>query len=150
MTPNSRRLHLKCCRARRDCTATELNRVIFSNESRFNLSNDDNHFLVWWPRGELLNPSFAVQRHTAPTTGVMVWGPIAYDLLKPLIFIHGTITAHRYDHDILQSHVLPLTAGLPVAIFQQNNARPYTARMTKSDSTTVPSFLDLLYSQIFH
>ncbi|GFT97124.1 uncharacterized protein TNCV_3857911 [Trichonephila clavipes] len=40
-------------------------------ESRFNLSSDDNHVPVWRLRGERLNPAFALQRHTAPTAGVM-------------------------------------------------------------------------------
>ncbi|GFV96742.1 transposable element Tcb2 transposase [Trichonephila clavipes] len=39
------------------------------------------------------------------------------------------MTAQWFIHDILQPHVLPLTAGLPGAIFQQDNARPHTARM---------------------
>ncbi|GFV54588.1 transposable element Tcb2 transposase [Trichonephila clavipes] len=49
--------------------------VIFSDESRFDLSSDDNRVRVWKPRGERLNPAFALQRHTTPTAGVMVWAP---------------------------------------------------------------------------
>ncbi|GFY31748.1 transposable element Tcb2 transposase [Trichonephila clavipes] len=51
--------------------AAEWNQVVFSNESRFNLSSDDNHVRVWIPRGERFNPAFALQRHTAPTAGAM-------------------------------------------------------------------------------
>ncbi|GFT12109.1 hypothetical protein TNCV_726871 [Trichonephila clavipes] len=40
-----------------------------ARKSRFNLSSDDNHVRVWRPRGEHLNPAFALQRHTAPTAG---------------------------------------------------------------------------------
>ncbi|GFW71943.1 uncharacterized protein TNCV_3221191 [Trichonephila clavipes] len=47
------------------------------DESRFNLSSDYNCVRVWRPRGERLNPAFALQRHTAPTAAVMVWGVIA-------------------------------------------------------------------------
>ncbi|GFV68009.1 hypothetical protein TNCV_1872911 [Trichonephila clavipes] len=36
-----------------------------------NLSNYDNSVRLWRPRGERLNPAFALQRHTAPTAGVM-------------------------------------------------------------------------------
>ncbi|GFT90774.1 transposable element Tcb1 transposase [Trichonephila clavipes] len=59
----------------------------------------------------------------------MVWGVIAYDTRSPLILIDGTMIAQRYVHDILQPHVLPFMAELPRAIFQQDNARPHTARM---------------------
>ncbi|GFU71468.1 hypothetical protein TNCV_2378551 [Trichonephila clavipes] len=40
-------------------------------------SSDDNR--MWRPRGERLNPAFTLQRHTATTAGVMVWGVIAYN-----------------------------------------------------------------------
>ncbi|GFW65817.1 transposable element Tcb1 transposase [Trichonephila clavipes] len=39
------------------------------------------------------------------------------------------MTAQRYVHDILQLHVLPLMQRFPGAIFQQDNARPHTARI---------------------
>ncbi|GFX64031.1 uncharacterized protein TNCV_1791521 [Trichonephila clavipes] len=35
------------------------------------------HVRVWRPIGERLNPVFALQRHTPPTAGVMVWGFMA-------------------------------------------------------------------------
>lgn len=141
MTPAHRRLRLEWCRARRDWTATEWNQVVFSDESRFNLGSDDNRLRVWRPRGERLNPPFALQRHTAPTPGVMVWGAITYDTRSPLILIDGTMTAQRYVRDILQPHVLPLMAGLPAGIFQQDNARPHTARVSQEclrHITTLP------------
>ncbi|GFS85979.1 transposable element Tcb1 transposase [Trichonephila clavipes] len=61
----------------------EWNQVVFSDESRFKLSSDDNRVRVWRPRVECLNPAFALQRHTAPTDGVMVWGAIAYNIRSP-------------------------------------------------------------------
>ncbi|GFX15013.1 transposable element Tcb2 transposase [Trichonephila clavipes] len=76
---------------------TEWNQVFFSDESRFNLSSDDNRVRVWRPHGERLNPAFAVQQHTALTTGVM----------------------------------------FPGAMFQQENARPHTARVSQDCLRTV-------------
>ncbi|GFX26180.1 transposable element Tcb2 transposase [Trichonephila clavipes] len=63
------RLRLEWRRAQRDWTATELNQVIFGNESRFNLGSDNYRVRVRRPRGERLNPIFAIQRHTTPATG---------------------------------------------------------------------------------
>ncbi|GFX47324.1 transposable element Tcb2 transposase [Trichonephila clavipes] len=57
--------------------------VVFKVESRFNLSSNDNRVRVWRPRGERLNPAFALQRHTAPTAGVMLWGAMAYNTRLP-------------------------------------------------------------------
>ncbi|GFX37289.1 transposable element Tcb2 transposase [Trichonephila clavipes] len=59
-------------------TAAEWNQVVFSDESRFNLSSDDNRVRVWRSRGEHLNPAFALQRHAASTAGVTAWVTIAY------------------------------------------------------------------------
>ncbi|GFW65891.1 transposable element Tcb2 transposase [Trichonephila clavipes] len=74
LTPIHRRLRFGVVRTRGNWTAAQWNQVVFSDESRFNHSNDDNHARVWRPRGERLNPAFALQRHTAPTAGVIVWG----------------------------------------------------------------------------
>ncbi|GFS78162.1 transposable element Tcb2 transposase [Trichonephila clavipes] len=71
-TTTHRHLHLDWCCARRNWTAAEWNQVVFSDESRFNLSSADNRVRVWRHRGERLNPAFALHRHTAPTVGVMV------------------------------------------------------------------------------
>ncbi|GFU24746.1 transposable element Tcb2 transposase [Trichonephila clavipes] len=42
-----------------------------------------------------------------------------------------TLTGQRYVDDILQPHVGPFLNGLPGAIFQQDNARPHTARVAQ-------------------
>ncbi|GFU96627.1 transposable element Tcb2 transposase [Trichonephila clavipes] len=108
LTPTNLRLHLEWNRARGNWNAAEWNQVVFSDLSRFNLSSEDNRVRVWRSRCERLNPVFALQRHTAPTAGVMVKWTIAYNTRSPLVLIHGTMTAQRYAHDILQPHVLPL------------------------------------------
>ncbi|GFT03974.1 transposable element Tcb1 transposase [Trichonephila clavipes] len=46
ITTTHRLLHLKWCRALGNWTAAEWNQAIFSDESRFNLSIDDNHVRV--------------------------------------------------------------------------------------------------------
>ncbi|GFU36957.1 transposable element Tcb2 transposase [Trichonephila clavipes] len=47
------------------------------------------------------------------------------------------MTAQQYVHNVLQPHVLPLMQRLPGAIFQQDNARPYTARVLQDYFCTV-------------
>ncbi|GFT55688.1 transposable element Tcb2 transposase [Trichonephila clavipes] len=74
-------------------TAEEWNQVVFNDESRFNLRSNDNRVRVWGPRGERLNPAFALQRHTAPTAGVMVWGVIVYNTRQHLVLIRGPMTS---------------------------------------------------------
>ncbi|GFU32043.1 hypothetical protein TNCV_186921 [Trichonephila clavipes] len=53
---------LETFHAQENWTAAEWNQVVFSNESRFNLSSDEIRVCVWRPRGERLNPAFALQR----------------------------------------------------------------------------------------
>ncbi|GFT07758.1 transposable element Tcb2 transposase [Trichonephila clavipes] len=108
-----------------------------TRESRFNLSSDDNRVRVWRPRGERLNPTFALQRHTTSTAGVMVWGAIAYSTRSSLVSIRGTMIAQRYAHGILQPHVLPLIQRLSGAIFLPDNVRPLTARVSQDCLRTV-------------
>ncbi|GFU85412.1 transposable element Tcb2 transposase [Trichonephila clavipes] len=45
--------------------------------------------------------------------------------------MRGALTGQRYVDDILRPRVGPLLNGLPGAIFQQNNARPHTARVAQ-------------------
>ncbi|GFU03046.1 transposable element Tcb2 transposase [Trichonephila clavipes] len=137
LTLTHRRPRLEWCRARGNWTAAEWNQVVFSDESRFNLSSDDNRVREWRPRGEHLNPAFALQRHTDRTAGVMIWGAIAYNTRSPLVLIRGPMTAQWYAPDILQPHVLPLMQSLPRAIFQQDNAQPNMARMPQDCLSTV-------------
>ncbi|GFT06011.1 transposable element Tcb1 transposase [Trichonephila clavipes] len=77
------------------------------------------------------------QQHSTPTALGMVWGVIVYSIRSPLEFIRGTLTAQRYVHNILQPHVLPFLQRFPGAIFQQNNARPHTTRVSQDCLRTV-------------
>ncbi|GFV39051.1 transposable element Tc1 transposase [Trichonephila clavipes] len=72
------------CRPR--AFVTDWRRVIFSDESRFSLSDDDHRTRVWRRTGQRSDPAFIVERHTAISQG---------------------------------------------AIYQQDNARPHTARLSQ-------------------
>ncbi|GFT79186.1 transposable element Tcb2 transposase [Trichonephila clavipes] len=60
LTPIHRRLRLEWCPARGKWTAVEWNQVVFINESRFNLSSDENRVHLLRPRDEGLNPAFTL------------------------------------------------------------------------------------------
>ncbi|GFW26513.1 transposable element Tcb2 transposase [Trichonephila clavipes] len=61
LTPTHRRLRLEWFHARGNWSAGEWNQIVFSDESRFDLRCEDNRVRVWRPRGERLNPAFALQ-----------------------------------------------------------------------------------------
>ncbi|GFX66627.1 transposable element Tcb2 transposase [Trichonephila clavipes] len=110
---------------------TDWQKVVFRDESRFVLGTDDNRVRVWRSPGERYNSFHIVLRHTARTTGAMVWGAIVCDSLPTLIVMRGTLTGQCYVDDILRPHVGPFLNGLPEAIFQQDNVRPHTARVAQ-------------------
>ncbi|UYV74907.1 hypothetical protein LAZ67_12001763 [Cordylochernes scorpioides] len=130
LTPPNRRQRLEWCRAR-STWMTEWHRVVFSDESRFCLSSDNRRVRVWRRRGERSNPAAIVERPTVRQRGIMVWGAIAYDFRSPLLRIQGTMTAQRYVDYVLRPVTLPYLQGVPNALYQQDNARPHTARISQ-------------------
>ncbi|UYV84264.1 hypothetical protein LAZ67_X001696 [Cordylochernes scorpioides] len=130
LTPPNRRQRLEWCRAR-STWMTEWHRVVFSDESGFCLSSDSRRVRVWRRRGERSNPAAIVERPIVRQRGIMVWGAIAYDSRSPLLRIQGTMTAQRYVDDVLRPVTLPYLQGVPNALYQQDNARPHTARISQ-------------------
>ncbi|GFV65430.1 DDE_3 domain-containing protein [Trichonephila clavipes] len=59
------------------------------------------------------------------------WEAIACDSRSTLIVMRGTLKGQRYVDDVLLPHVGPFLNGLPGANFQQDNARPHTARVAQ-------------------
>ncbi|GFX93442.1 transposable element Tcb1 transposase [Trichonephila clavipes] len=86
---------------------------------------------VWRHRGEMSNPAATVECPTTQLRGIMVWGAIAYDSTLPLVRIQGTLNTHYYVQNVLGPVAIPYLQGLPNAIFQQDNARPHTARISQ-------------------
>ncbi|GFU57461.1 transposable element Tcb2 transposase [Trichonephila clavipes] len=139
-----RSAHYVCCPSRRPIDASVWSGVAHEktglqrNGTRSSLATNPDSIsavrtivFAWRLRGERPNPAFALQQHTAPTAGVMVWGAISYNTRSPLELIRGTMTAQRYVHNVLQPHVLPLIQWLLGANFQQDNARPHTTSVAQ-------------------
>ncbi|GFX33688.1 transposable element Tcb2 transposase [Trichonephila clavipes] len=60
LTPTHQRLRMERFRIGGNWTAAEWNQIVFSDDSRFNLSSDGNCVRVWRPRGERPNPAFTL------------------------------------------------------------------------------------------
>ncbi|GFT13001.1 DDE_3 domain-containing protein [Trichonephila clavipes] len=97
---------------------------------------DDHRTRVWRCTSQRSDPAFIVERHTAISQGVTVWGAISWDTRSSLVVLQGTLTARRYVDDILTLIVLLMLSSRPGAIYQQDNARPHTARL--SQQLTLP------------
>ncbi|UYV81606.1 hypothetical protein LAZ67_20001679 [Cordylochernes scorpioides] len=110
LTQANRRQRLEWCWAR-STWMTEWHRVVFSDESRFCLSSDSCRVRVWRRRGERSNPAAI-----------------------------GTMTAQRYVDDVLRPVTLPYLQGVPNSLYQQDNARPHTARISQQALQDVQMF----------
>ncbi|GFU51116.1 transposable element Tcb2 transposase [Trichonephila clavipes] len=106
-------LCLKWCRARGNWIVVEWKQVVFSDESRFNLSSDGNRVRVRRPHGERSNSAFALQRHTTPTTGVLVWGAIAYNTRSPPVLSPVLHTARVSQDCLLTVTTFPCPVRFP-------------------------------------
>ncbi|UYV79056.1 hypothetical protein LAZ67_17000948 [Cordylochernes scorpioides] len=109
LTPPNRRQRLEWCRAR-STWMTEWHRVVFSDD-----------------RVSACPVIVAVY-----ACGVDVEkGPIRQQLWNAPPFDNDTMTAQRYVDDVLRPVTLPYLQGVPNALYQQDNARPHTARISQ-------------------
>ena len=61
----------------------------------------------------------------------MVWGGISWRHKTPVVVVDGNLTAQRYIDDVLTPTLVPFMRINPdVTLFQQDNARPHSARLT--------------------
>ncbi|GFU01154.1 transposable element Tc1 transposase, partial [Trichonephila clavipes] len=77
LTQNHRRLRLHWANVHRSWR-TDWQQIVFSDKSRFNLWHHDGRIRVRLYAGERRIPECIIERHSARTPGVMVWGAIAY------------------------------------------------------------------------
>jgi transposase len=59
----------------------------------------------------------------------MMWGAISDTRWTELVHVNGTLTAQRYCDEILHHHAVPSLQNNG-RLFQHDNARPHTARVT--------------------
>lgn len=103
--------------------------VVFSDESHFLLQPHDGRRRVYRRVNERYHQQAVDEAPPHGGGGVMVWGAIHSTGRSQLVHVEGRLRAQEYVQDILQPHVLLLVAN-PQALFQHDNARPHTARLT--------------------
>ena len=117
--------------ARNHQRAFNWRQVVFSDESRFNLHHNDGRMRVYRRRGERFADPAVIERDRYGGGSVMVWGAINYDFRSQVVVINGNLTARRYIDEVLRPELVPLLQRQRNRhVFQQDNARPHTARIT--------------------
>ncbi|GFW83635.1 HTH_Tnp_Tc3_2 domain-containing protein [Trichonephila clavipes] len=103
LTPAHCRAGLEGCLVRSVWNHADWGRIVFSDESHFQLQPDDNRRRP----GQHGDTAFSIARYTGPQPIVMVWCAISFDSPTRLVVIRDTLTAQRYIDDILRIVLLP-------------------------------------------
>ena len=106
-------------------------RVLFSDESRFNLSHHDGRIRVFRRRVERFADNCLIERDRFGDGSVMVWGGIMGRRKLNLIVVQGSLNAQGYINQILQPEAIPLLQRHGPAILMHDNARPHVARICR-------------------
>ena len=109
----------------------QLARVLFSDESRFNLSHHDGRIRFFKRRGERFADNCLIKRDRFGGGSVMVWGGILGRRKTNLIVVQGNLNAQGYINQILQPEAVPFLQRHGPAILMHDNARPLVARICR-------------------
>lgn len=129
LTRQHRRQRVRWCNTLQPWNLPHWRRIWFSDESRYLLRKRDGRDRVYRRRHERFAPNCIRQVDTFGGGSVMVWGAISYNRKSELVLVQGNLTANRYIDQILRPHVLHLVDPQR-QLYQQDNARPHTARAT--------------------
>jgi hypothetical protein len=105
---------------------------LFSDESKFNLSNADGLQLVYRRQGQRFTPACVREHDRFGKGGVMVWDGIIGGQKTRLLVIPGNLNAQRYINKVLKAEAIPFMQRNATVVFQQDNARPHVARITQA------------------
>lgn len=125
----NRKKRLEWCRERRNWDSDEWDSIIWSDESRYLLFQNDAHHWVWRKPHEKYDISCLIPT-VKGSQGVMVWGCFVKNRLGPLIQVSGKITGSVYIN-MLENTFLPFYNSFEnnlQYIFQDDNAPVHRAR----------------------
>ena len=106
--------------------------TLFSDDSRICLDRPDRRQRVWRRRGERFANACVREGNRWGGCSVMVWGGITSRRRTPFVIVDGNRNAQGYVDNILRPVLLPfLQANAGITTFQQDNARPHSARLTQ-------------------
>jgi transposase len=105
LTDKMKKARLDWAKEHQNWTLEDWKRVIFSDESKFNLFGPDGRKLVRRKPGERYHPK-CVTRTVKHSPYVMIWGCMTAYGLGPLNFVQGTMNAIQYKK-VLENHIIP-------------------------------------------
>ncbi|MEW8547198.1 MAG: transposase [Candidatus Thiodiazotropha sp.] len=131
LTRRHRVQRLQWARRHLPWTRNQWANVLFSDESRFNVSMVDGRKRVWRRRGERYADACVLEHDRWGGGSVLVWAGISSNYRTRLVILRQAVNAQRYRDEVLGPVALPfMRRYIPNGIFQHDNARPHTARLT--------------------
>lgn len=131
LTQRHRRQRLEWARGHLPWTRQRWQEVLFSDESRFNLSHADGRIRVWRRTGERYAACCIQEVNRWSGGSVIVWAGVSYRYKTAMHFCDRSLNAQRYRDSILTPLVAPMFQTHPdLRVYQQDNARPHTARIS--------------------
>ncbi len=128
-----RQKRLAWAKGKKDWTAAEWSKVMFSDESKCCISFGNQGPRVWRKRGEAQNPHCLRSSVKFPQS-VMVWGAMSSAGVGPLCFLRSKVNAAVYQ-EVLEQLMLPAADQLygdADFIFQQDLAPAHSAKATST------------------
>jgi transposase len=129
-----RNKHLAWAKAHKDWAVEDWAKVIWSDESKFNLFGSDGRKYCWRKSGEALKT-----QHIQPTVkhgggSVMIWGCMTWKGIGNITNIEGTMNSEMY-RNILKAELLDTYEWQELDpeeyVFQQDNDPKHTSRLLK-------------------
>lgn len=113
-------------------TVRDWNKVLFSDESKFNIFGSDGRQYVRRPKGKRLDPKYVSSTVKHGGGNVMVWGCFSGYGMGPVRNIIGNMDRYKYL-EILEEVMLPYAEWeLPLKfVFQHDNDPKHTAKIVK-------------------
>ncbi|GFV66702.1 transposable element Tcb1 transposase [Trichonephila clavipes] len=106
LTRQHRTARFQWCHEHHNWTEQDWACVLFSDESRFILSSDCRHQLIWRESGTAYHPENIQEKDRYPTCSIMVWAGIMINGRTRLdVVANGTMTGQRYIDEVLLPHV---------------------------------------------
>ncbi|GFX85135.1 transposable element Tcb2 transposase [Trichonephila clavipes] len=115
---------MQWCREHHNWTEQDWACVLFSDESRFNLSSDCRRQLIWRESGTAYRPENIQEKDRYPTCSIMVWAGIMINGRTRLhVVANGTMTGQRYIDEVLLPHVRLFRVAVgDKSVFMDDNA----------------------------
>lgn len=128
----NRRARINFAKKYASWTSKEWAKILWSDESKFNLFSSDGIQYVRRPKNKRDNIRYTVPTKKHGGGSVMVWGCFSRDMVGPLVQIEGIMDGTAYKN-IIKTHMLPhAKSKMPRGwSFQQDNDPKHRSKVVK-------------------